>query len=368
MFSFVILWVVLYTVSGTVSLYGYSRQIVNSKRKGLEKECIQLEEVTVLIPFRNEAANLPSLLGCIVDQKKHPKQYIFIDDHSDDGGIKLIQKLGLDIPYRVLTLMDGEEGKKSAIRKAMDEVDTGYVLTWDSDIQVRDSYFERLSLLPEADMYILPVVMEGKGVLQRFFEMDYNQSNAVNFAVSGLARPFLASGANLLFNRSSFLNCDSINTHKHIASGDDVFLLRDFQKAGKDIRLVLTENLSVKTTSPKTVRAFLEQRLRWIGKGKQVGDHLSNALSALAFLLNVYFLCMLFSGKWELVLMVWFVKTSVDVVSLAPYFKRMHRSKTLLLQPVYSFIYPIYLILLLLLTFKSDLSWKGRVVYKKGYQ
>ena len=45
---------------------------------------INCEDLTVLIPFRNEQENLSMLLKNINELKKVPSRFIFINDHSDD--------------------------------------------------------------------------------------------------------------------------------------------------------------------------------------------------------------------------------------------------------------------------------------------
>ncbi len=358
-----------YSVLGIIGLIGYRMQMKREVDSRQEEEKVKLDELVVLIPFRNEANHLPRLIESIIRQKIHPRKYVFIDDHSTDDGGALLRKLPNSIPYEVLKLNDHAVGKKMALRKGVEQSEGLFVLTWDADIEVKPDYFLNLSGLSSADMILLPVVMKGSNIMERFFEMDYSLSNAVNTMSAGLSRPFLASGANLLFKRERFLECDQIKSHVHYASGDDIFLLRDFQKRGKRVVLVTDKNLAVHTDTPQSIQQFISQRLRWIGKGKMVGDQLSNAMAVLAFGLNVVFLVLLIYFIFTFSAMSFAItillKPTIEGLILFPYFRRIDRLKTLVYNFIYSWLYPFYLLVLFAMNFVYEPPWKGRELYKK---
>ena len=99
-----------------------------------------------------------------------------------------------------------------------------------------ENYFEKLEKLSPADLYILPAVLISKRWYGHFFEVDLLLVNALNTGLSGLKRPIIASGANLLVRKSAFEQYDCYETHAHIPSGDDIYLLRDFRSAKSDVR------------------------------------------------------------------------------------------------------------------------------------
>ena len=61
-------------------------------------------------------------------------------------------------------------------------------------------------------------------------------------------------------------------SHKHIASGDDAFLLRNMQQANKSIELGALNHCQVTTPNPNSIRAFIQQRSRWFGKTFMLKD------------------------------------------------------------------------------------------------
>ena len=76
MFSFSVL-TAFYILFYLVVFIGWS---MHKKSRDSGKSTIPLEEITVLIPFRNEYANLKHLLTQIGGLKTNPVKFIFIND------------------------------------------------------------------------------------------------------------------------------------------------------------------------------------------------------------------------------------------------------------------------------------------------
>lgn len=355
-----IIYISIYAFLGVLVLIGFKKQFSKSKTG---TDFISLDQISVIIPFRNEAENLTKLIDSINQQSRFPKHIYFVNDHSEDDGLSLIHDLKCD--FSILEMPKNSFGKKEAIRFAFSHMKTDFVLTLDSDIELNDIYFESLEKLYIKDLLILPVVMKGKNFVQKLFELDYALSNAMNTSVSGLFRPFLASGANLLFKRSSFLKYDSFENHRTIASGDDIFLLYDFRRNNCSIELVTDMSCSVSTATPLSVKDFISQRLRWIGKGNKVGDQLSNGLALIAAMIHIGFSILLvleiIHHKWiELILLVG-LKMMLELVVYFPYFKNIKRLKTWAMLTISTFIYPIYIVVLMVLLPILKPKWKNRL-------
>jgi glycosyltransferase involved in cell wall biosynthesis len=353
-------YISLYFSLGLVVLFGLKKQL--AKKLNNTASSINLKEITVIIPFRNEYKNLKNIIESINCQSRFPAQILFVNDHSTDGGEKQI--LGVKCDFSVLNLPENQKGKKQAIRYAISFVKTNYVLTLDADVELIVGYFSSLEKLSINDLFILPVVMKGDGLKRKFFELDYALSNAMNVSISGLKRPFLASGANLLFDRNQFLKYDSYDQHKMIASGDDIFLLNDFIRNKCSIQAVTDVECSVSTDAPFTLRDFIFQRLRWIGKGSKVGDQLSNSLAMIAAIVHVGFLIILIKQialqEWDELLLLVILKILLEMVVYYPYFKNIERLKTWFILPFTTFIYPIYIVGLMVMIPFVNPKWKGR--------
>ena len=213
------------------------------------------------------------------------------------------------------------------------------------------------------DFLVLPVSMPGKNISQIFFELDYQYLNALNVAVSGHTKPIVASGANLLFSKEAFEEVDSFEDHADVASGDDVFLLLDFKRGKKEIELALHPDLQVTTEVPKTWDAFFQQRLRWIGKSRKVGDKLAYYLGVIGIVYHVGFWLMFFiDASWKQLLLLTIVKVILDAFVLLPYLFILKRAWIGFFLPFFSLVYPIYMLMILVMTMFYEPEWKGRLI------
>jgi len=335
------------------------------EKKYLKGTKISLDDVTLMIPFRNEEKRIDGLLQSLNVSSKLPAQIVFVNDHSDDLGCsKIIEYLEKFNNLQILNLPSGIFGKKQAIRYGVKLIKTEFVLTMDADVYFKSTYFEELEKLAEADLYLLPAVLKATNPIHHLFEIDLLLINALNTGLNGLSRPIIASGANLLFKRKSFLEFDRFETHKHIPSGDDIYLLRDFRDAKADVRIVARRSFQVETETPQSFNEFIHQRIRWIAKTGNVNDHLSTVLAIIQFVFIFSFwsieIKLLLENEYQLAFILFGMKTVLDMLFFFNFFREFKRFTAWLLIPFYQLIFPIYnLILLFLLPFFKPI-WKGR--------
>jgi glycosyltransferase involved in cell wall biosynthesis len=318
-------------------------------------------EISVIIPFRNETENLPQLIESINNFKTYPKEIIFVNDHSEDDFALCFEKLQIPIPFTILNLKSPQQGKKSALRLGIDDALGAFILTWDADIKVSPNYFTSLSKVPKSDLLILPVSMPGKTLQEIFFELDYQYLNALNAGISGNLKPIVASGANLLFNKEIFLEIDSIESHIDVPSGDDAFLLQDFKLNDQTIELAFKKDLIVETDPPSNWNDFFQQRLRWIGKSSKVNDRSANIIGILGMMYHLgFWLLFMTDISWSQLVWLTVFKVSLDFLVFAPYLSILRRKRILFLVLIFSILYPIYMLMILVTTLFYEPEWKGR--------
>ncbi len=351
-------WALLYILSILTLLFGVNRLRVSRNTKKM----MAIDEISVVIPFRNEAHNLEQFLECIYAQRYQPAQWIFVNDHSSDSYIDLFKEMDA-FPIRLLHLPEEQRGKKRAIRFGMDHVRTEYCLTMDADVSFGKEYMKSMLMLPEAELIILPVEMTGKHWWQSFFTLEYLFTTLLNKGIAGWARPVNCSGANLLIHVSSFDQVDDIDDHDHILSGDDIYTLRAFRGSGKRIEIVENEALKVETETPETISEVMEQRVRWVGKTNHVADSLNNFLGIWAVGLHLYYFLLLiitfFAGVYWLTFLIIAFKYGMDFM-LVKMDKKQPSSFDLLGLGLFELFYPVYLFALLAYLMVSQPEWKGR--------
>jgi poly-beta-1,6-N-acetyl-D-glucosamine synthase len=345
----------------TQLFYAKSRRLlaqINEKHEAID--------VTVIIPFRNEYLRISNLLQSINALGEKPKKILFIDDYSNDETVFLIKKTIATVDYEIIPAV--AHGKKQAIHQAVHYATTEFCLTWDADIIVQPNYFQALKKHIKSDLYILPVAMEGTGLLGKFAELDFLSMQAMNWMCTGLSRPILASGANLLFRRSAYIQCNTMVQHSSIASGDDMFLLQDFILNNKKIEVLPIHDLKVITETPLSLISFLQQRLRWIKKTKDISDSFANTIGIVNVIFTFLWIfteaILLVNQLFAAASLVFFTKYLVDSLMMFRVIIFQKRTKLFPYLFLIELLYPFYILFLLIGIFSIKLKWKGRTIEK----
>ena len=346
-----IAYIISFSIIYILFKWGWNRSL----QKKTNTASYQAENISVIIPFRNEIKNLNSLKESILQLSSLPLEFIWVNDHSDDNSLNILTNLPPN--HTVVSLDTNEKGKKAAIRKGIKISQGTYILTWDADIIVPNHYFKTLEQTKVSELSILPVRMKGSTFIEILYELDYYFLNSINISVSGFYYPIVASGANLLFNKSTFLNIDSFDTHKKIASGDDQFLLADFKKHNKEIQTITDSNLVVETQSPISLKEFFHQRLRWISKSTHTIDTTTTWISFIGSIYTIGFVALLFTDYWIEILI---IKLLFDFLIFIPFLGIVQRKKISWTLPIFTLFYPLYFVLIGVLIIVVKPIWKER--------
>lgn len=338
--------------------------------------------LALLIPFRNEAANLQALLASIA-KFRHPNlEVIFIDDHSEDKGADMVaasagakqetEEQGPTI--RQLSLADHLQGrqvvayKKEALAYAISQTNADVIITTDADCRLPAGFPEDIARAFSAgnDVVCGPVLITPEPTyLNGFQALDLMAYQLYTASCVARQQPTLANGACFAFRRQLFTTVSGYAGMGHLPSGDDVLLLHKFAQI-PGTRFGWHAGTPVYTNATTSWRALWQQRIRWAGKA---GAYVSPQLQfgqALAFLTSlsivVALLLSLLSG-WFLIasLIAWFIKGAIDwhlLEDISDYYQQdLRRDQYYFTQ----LVYPFYLVTIgfgALLGAKA--KWKGR--------
>jgi len=131
-----------------------------------------IKRVSVLIPARNEAHNLPRLLDALLDQTYENFEVIVYDDHSGDGTSEILQRYHQKDSrmdwIRGGTLPAGWNGKNHACHQLALKAEGELFLFLDADVMVsRDLLEKAVSRQEQGDLSLLSVfphqIMKSKG-------------------------------------------------------------------------------------------------------------------------------------------------------------------------------------------------------------
>lgn len=221
-----------------------------------------MDEVSVVICNKNNAAALKKLIPELQRQTYPPLQIIIIDDNSKDESRSYLATLN-DSRVKVIEYQEAHTpGKKALLKNNIQRVNSPWVLMVDADCLPADERWVEVMMnkaIPENGEIVLGfgpyftrpgwlnaiIRYEGLWVAWQYFYAAQQ-----GWAYGGVGR-------NLLVKRSIFA---SVDWHEELASGDDDFLV---QAADPGKVLVQTDPESfVYTDGPKTLFAWLKRKTR----------------------------------------------------------------------------------------------------------
>jgi cellulose synthase/poly-beta-1,6-N-acetylglucosamine synthase-like glycosyltransferase len=103
----------------------------------------------------------------------------------------------------------------------------------------------------------------------------------------------MCNGANLAFKKSVYEAVLGYDSHLHLSSGEDVFLLESLKKIeSKSIHYSLSRELIVKTNTQNNLKSFVSQRIRWASKTKYNSNSLNAFAGFIVLISNLIFLAL----------------------------------------------------------------------------
>jgi cellulose synthase/poly-beta-1,6-N-acetylglucosamine synthase-like glycosyltransferase len=296
----------LYTILIFVSIF----TLLFSKKESDLNEFIPSEKVSVIIPFRNEENNIIKCLGGIIEQDYPAElmEIILVDDNSEDRSKQLAVSFleGKLISYRLIDLKKQNlSGKKNAIEFAVAKSSKSIVITRDADTFTSNNLWLKTIAFQfknsKADLVLVPVILKVNTFIQAFQKFENIAITSIGYAFAKNKLPFVCSGANLAYKKDSFLKANPYKDNKHIPSGDDMFLLQSFMEEGFSISTTKNTNAVVYTYAEKSLSSFINQRLRWASKTKNLHIKMAWFIGSLLFLTNILVLIIAFLGLFNAV-------------------------------------------------------------------
>ena len=335
---------------------------------------------SVIIPFRNEAENLPKLLKTI-ENLNYPSAFfevIFINDASEDASEAIILKTIKNSRFSIKLLQNNRisnSPKKDAISEAIKNSNFEWIVTTDADCEFPKNWLKTLDAFIQKNnpmMVCGPVIYESNGsFIENFQQLDGLSLQAVTIGSFGLQNPLLCNGANLAYNKEAFLKVNGFSGNDHIASGDDIFLMEKMKKAfPEQVRFLKSEEAIVSTKPQKTWKNVINQRIRWASKTSKQKNIASLFLGMLVILENISFLALPFfmifdAENFFFYFIVFSCKPFPNYLIIknsATFFKRKTSKNDF---PFQLITYAVILLIVVFGSLRGNYSWKGRNFQKQ---
>lgn len=337
-------------------------------------ESVLLPKVSVLVPARNEAANIGTLLKALTTQSYPASQLeiIVIDDHSEDETAAIVQTFS---SVSLLRLQENgiNSYKKKALEKGVALATGELIVCTDADCLPGSHWVERMALQylhTQAKFIAAPVLLQHQqnwlGYLQA---LDFMILQGITGAGIQSGKILMANGANLAYPRSVFLEVNGYAGADQVASGDDFFLLHKISDLyPHQITYLRSKDAIVSTAAQTTWGDFLQQRIRWASKSTHYKKGGLQPVLLLVWTYNLLLLIMAMGGLFDSRYAVIFLmgcgyKAMLEwsfVSEVAHFFDRSALLKKFVwLQPLHI----AYTVVAGLLGIKGGYRWKGRRVH-----
>ena len=333
-------------------------------------------QFTVIIPARNEAANIKACVDSILNQDYPAAAFeiIVIDDFSEDDTAFIVHALSQQYPQlRLLKLADHcKDGetlayKKKAIEIAVAQAKGDWILTTDADCIVPSRWLLLYNayIHQHQPCFVAAPVMFIKtaGILNQFQVLDFLALQGITAAAVGAGKHSMSNGANLGFEKAAFIAVGGYQGVDHIASGDDMFLMHKMkQTLHKPVGYLFHPDVIVLTAAMDTWKGFIMQRIRWASKARYYDDHSITMVLTLVYFFNLSFICLALMGSWSTLLIALAFKTFFELFFLDPVAKFFQLQPELKYFVFYQPIHIVYNIAAGLFGQLKTYSWKGRKV------
>lgn len=360
---FVIVILSIYLASILLLIYGFTK-VKNYDTIGLKPKT----SFTIIVPFRNEAENLPLLLESF-SKMNYPAdlfEVILVDDNSEEKFQNINSKFQISI---IDTIRISNSPKKDAITTAVPLVKTAWIITTDADCVVPENWLSALDNYIQTHKVAMlagAVTYEcNNSFLHHFQQLDLASLQGATIGSFGIGKAFMCNGANLAYTKSLFEELNGFDGNNTIASGDDVFLLQKaIARFPEKVHYLKSENTIVTTKAVDNWKALFYQRVRWASKTSSYQSSFGKLLGLIVFAGNLILVLSL--GFWIMgsipFLQLLFLSLSKFIIDSILIFKTnrfltQNKIRYLVLSNLF---YPFFSLSVALYAVFGKYEWKGR--------
>ena len=334
---------------------------------------------SIIVPFRNEAKNLPKLLKSI-SKLNYPKELfeiILVDDFSSDTSERICIQWRMANGLIESTLLENlrlsNSPKKDAISRAVPILKHEWMVTTDADCIVNKNWLLTLDnfiQINNPEMVVGAVVYKTKNNwFHHFQQLDLMSLQGTTVGSFGIGKPFMCNGANFAYTKKFFQELGGFGGINSTASGDDVMLLQKAVAANLDKVLYLkNKEFIVKTKPENDLFLLFMQRVRWASKTTSYKNIYAKSLAVVVLLMNSSlvlgfgFWVLGKIGIWNLSI-TFLIKYILDYILLYKSNQYLKNGK-FMLPLASSLVYPVFSSAVGLYSLFGSFTWKGRYFSK----
>jgi poly-beta-1,6-N-acetyl-D-glucosamine synthase len=332
--------------------------------------------VSVIIPARNEAKRIRPCLDALLGQS-YPRELteiIVVNDFSTDETATVVREhplKGIVINLADHATDELNSYKKKAIETGILQSNGELIICTDADCTMGPNWIRKLVETYQRNKFqfiAAPVkIIPDRSWLAIFQTLDFISLQGITGAAVFRNLYPMCNGANLAYSKTAFQAVNGFSDIDHIASGDDMMLMRKIQEKypGKT-GYVKDEQAIVSTAPAENIRTFLKQRIRWASKIRHYKHPSTFMTLALVYIVNagllVLFFCCFLYGNWRWLLILLAFKTVSEyffVSKVAVFFGQRTLMKNF---PIFQPVHILYTVIAGGFGSFGKYEWKNRKV------
>lgn len=324
--------------------------------------------VSVIVPFRNEADNLPALVASLANQSYTQFEVIFVNDHSTDQSVVILNAELTRYPSLNTKVIESVgEGKKQALATGVSTSTRDILLTTDADCVLPAGWIETMvsSFDSNTHMVVGTVGLKGQTFFGRLQAQEFLSLIGSGLAMLRWGISLMSNGASIGFTRRAFIEVNGYTGNEHIPSGDDEFLMHKIaRKFPGSIKPVKNLSSVVITRASPDLNTFLQQRIRWASKwgGNQSGWAKVIALFVLIVQVSWIMLLIKFIFGASITLgIILIAKIFLEFIFLFSASTSLRQKSSFTSFLLLQVLYPVYVLWVGVAARFIKYSWKGRV-------
>jgi cellulose synthase/poly-beta-1,6-N-acetylglucosamine synthase-like glycosyltransferase len=335
---------------------------------------------SIIIPARNEAANIGVCLNSIL-QNQYPTalfEIIVVDDFSTDNTAEIVQQLmQLHQNIQLIQLKNIVDYPINSYKKKSIETAIGYskhdwIITTDADCIVSPQWlglFDAYIQKSNAVFIAAPVqFIQERSFISVFQSLDFISLQGITAASVSAGFHSMCNGANLAYTKAAFYAVNGFVGVDTIASGDDMLLMHKIQLAYPNgIGYLFNQKAIVATQPMPNWTSFINQRIRWASKATSYTDKKIFLVLLLVYLVNLMLLLLPLLAIWHQSFLPFFgylllAKTACELFFLLPVARFFNAQSLLRWFPAMQPFHIVYTVLSGWLGKFGKYEWKGRQV------
>jgi cellulose synthase/poly-beta-1,6-N-acetylglucosamine synthase-like glycosyltransferase len=329
----------------------------------------KIEDISVIIVFRNEEKNLPALFESLIKQSYPIEkiQYILVDDRSEDLSNQLAEAFKAKVKnctlLKIEKLPKGKFGKKNGLENAINIAKNDILIFTDADCIADANWLETSVKYFKDDVKCVlgksQLIPKGLKAVTLFQEAESYYNHIIAERSASYNYPVMSFGRNFAYRKSAFDEIGAFKNVEQSMSGDDDLILAEFTKKG--FRTAFNAESQVLSKTVSSWHEFRVQKVRH--------------MSVTRFLPKIYqTIAILFHGThFALILSIAFVssmneafviilsKLAIDLIVFLRMNKILKYSQILRVYTMWSLAYWIYIPLISIFSYTKQvnkINWK----------